>query len=292
MPIFSTSPAGRVRHVEQSTEPTAAPDSLVTFAKDFGGASLLSGLDQSGRVRVYGDAPWARRGYMVRAMGGTASVQANFTGTTTTLSSGSLTAVAVSDSSLLLSINRIQLGATTGASSGDWVRVQTGAQRVWRGSAANVGGFFVSGGFASSDANGGSQGHIFFGASSVYHGPAINAWALATHSVGVGATATQNTLRVRACDGAAATEIDLGAGFPVGPGLIAFYSAQFFCPPNSNFVGYTVRRLDTGAEASGILTTNLPGASTLLYSYIQRAAGASPNGISMQVSHLYSETEV
>lgn len=60
----------------------------------------------------------------------------------------------------------------------------------------------------------------------------------------------------------APTIIGLGASFPVD--TTSLMELELFCAPNDTAIGYRVRNLSTGAEASGTLSTNIPAATTFM----------------------------
>jgi hypothetical protein len=136
------------------------------------------------------------------------------------------------------------------------------AQLNWfRGSVARRAGFFFNAPFRITAASATGGAMVAMSSSSA----AITTVPSATNNTiyaGIG-TAGQTTMRVGARDGTAATEIDLGANFPV-PNATAVYEVSFMAMPATTRVLYAVRRLDSRAVAGGELTANLPSQTTAL----------------------------
>jgi hypothetical protein len=85
------------------------------------------------------------------------------------------------------------------------------------------------------------------------------------HMIGAGVDAGETTLSIMHNDGAGtASKIDLGANFPVDTGNRDLYVVTFFAPPAATYIGYHVRRVNTGDEASGTITSDLPADNGIL----------------------------
>lgn len=85
--------------------------------------------------------------------------------------------------------------------------------------------------------------------------------------VGMGWDAADTNIQMMHNDATGAcTKIDLGASFPVPVAdRTNAYRLEMYSPPGTTqVVNYTVTNLETGAEASGQITTNMPAAATLL----------------------------
>ena len=54
------------------------------------------------------------------------------------------------------------------------------------------------------------------------------------------------------------TKIDLGVNFPARTNATDLYRLELYCAPNGTEIKYRVTRLNTGDQASGNLTTNIP----------------------------------
>lgn len=104
----------------------------------------------------------------------------------------------------------------------------------------------------------------------------------------IGAQAANTTLRVYSGSAAAGVPIDLGANFPC-PSATAAYEYCFYAPPNSAFVRYMVRRLDTRFVAEGSLTSNLPVNTTALLQRLEVMVGATAAANTAQAQYLYTQ---
>jgi hypothetical protein len=83
----------------------------------------------------------------------------------------------------------------------------------------------------------------------------------------------------------AATQIDLGASFPV-PSATAAYEYLFYSVPGGTQVEYMVRRLDSRAVAQGSLTTDLPATTTALTHWLGISVGATATASRAQMNYL------
>lgn len=79
------------------------------------------------------------------------------------------------------------------------------------------------------------------------------------------------------------TKIDLGSSFPsnrtAGTALTTMYLVEFHNAPSSSDVKYRVTNKETGAVASGTITTNIPSVSNLLTFQMGRSMGTSSGGV-------------
>lgn len=107
----------------------------------------------------------------------------------------------------------------------------------------------------------------------------------------MGADAADANLMLMHNDGVGnCTEIDLGAGFPKND-INAVYELVLFCAPNSAQVHWRASRLDTGAEASGTLTTDLPGGSIGLAPQMWVSNSATATAVQIDLMRVYIESD-
>lgn len=90
-----------------------------------------------------------------------------------------------------------------------------------------------------------------------------------------------------------ATKIDLGASFPVPTVDRAnTYRLEMHSPPGSTqSVTYKVVNLETGAEATGTVTTNLPSNSTLLANQVAMSVGGTSSVIGIALGPCATKAE-
>ncbi len=115
-----------------------------------------------------------------------------------------------------------------------------------------------------------------------------------TNIVGMGWDSADANIKFMHNDGSGtATKIDLGAGFPrptTDRGDV--YELIMFSPPGTTqSVGYLVRNLLTGAEASGVVTINLPATTQALGWGCHISVGGTSSIIGAAVMGVYVETD-
>ena len=112
-----------------------------------------------------------------------------------------------------------------------------------------------------------------------------------TNCIFVGWDSADTTLQIMHNDGAGTcTKINLGASFPANDPT-AIYESIFFCAPNGDAVGYRVKRLDTGAVASGTITTDLPTKTTTLTWHAYANNGGTAAAVVLDFMRFYLETD-
>ena len=116
-----------------------------------------------------------------------------------------------------------------------------------------------------------------------------------TNIVGMGWDSADANIQFMHNDGSGtATKIDLGAGFPrptTDRGDV--YELIMFSPPGTTqSVGYLVRNLLTGAEASGVVTTNLPANTQALGWAHHISVGGTSSIIGTALMGVYVETDL
>jgi hypothetical protein len=91
----------------------------------------------------------------------------------------------------------------------------------------------------------------------------------------------------------AAVKIDLGAAFPKPTADRAkVYRIEMFSPPGTvQSLHYQVVDMETGASATGLVTTELPGTSAFLNPYAYMSVGGVSAVVGMAVSLIYVETD-
>jgi hypothetical protein len=115
-----------------------------------------------------------------------------------------------------------------------------------------------------------------------------------TNICGMGYDATDANIQFMHNDGSgAATKIDLGSAFPKpNTDRESVYEIAMFAPPGSTrLLGYEVTDLVSGAVATGAVTTDLPGLSTLMAPWSMMSVGGVSSVIGIAVMGLYIETD-
>jgi hypothetical protein len=203
---------------------------------------------------------------------------------------GTATARSLAATSLFTSLRRV--GFVSAATAGSSAGTRHGSNMVWRGNAAGLGGFTYVAAFGIADAAAVADARMFVGVSgSTAAIGNVNPSTLA-NIVGIGADNGQTTLRIMHNDGAGtATAIDLGANFPANTLSTDCYELTLHAPPNGSSVEYIVKRVNTGHEARGAISTDLPSSTTFLSPQIWRNNGATALAVGIDVGMQYVETE-
>ena len=111
-----------------------------------------------------------------------------------------------------------------------------------------------------------------------------------TNIVGMGWDAADTNVQMMHNDGSGtATKIDLGASFPVPTAdTTQVYELRLFSPPGTTqSVEYEVINVNTGAVATGTITTNLPTTTTLVAPVGSLSVGGTSSVIGFMTSVLY-----
>lgn len=88
------------------------------------------------------------------------------------------------------------------------------------------------------------------------------------------------------------TKIDLGASFPrQSADRSKMYDLTLYSPPVGTSVFYQFTDLDTGAVASGEITTSLPASTTAIRPVITASVGGTSSVIGIAASSIYTETD-
>lgn len=89
-----------------------------------------------------------------------------------------------------------------------------------------------------------------------------------------------------------ATKINLGASFPV-PNVdrASVYEISLFAAPGASTVNWMVRDLSSGAIVDGVISTDLPAATTLLSPRGYTSVGGTSSVVGIALMSLYIETD-
>lgn len=178
----------------------------------------------------------------------------------------------------------------TSTTAGNITSLRANTNRVTRGNAANIGGFHYIGRFALSAQNAAQR--VFMGLWSGTANPTNLDWTTDTATARIGLVANSATGNWRLAHntaGAAPTLIDLGASFPLN--TTDLIELVLFCGPNASSITYRVRNLSTGAEATGTLSTNLPGNTVFLGPMVMMTNNTAAAAVSIDVVSVYLETD-
>jgi len=201
---------------------------------------------------------------------------------------GTATARNVATTNVLTRMTR--LGILSAATAGSLAGGREVAPKFTLGAGVNLGGFFYRCRFGVSDAAAVAGARMFVGLAASVAAPTNVEPSTLVNCIGVAQLSTSNNLQIVFGAASAGTPIDLGADFPANNPAIA-YELALFAPPAGN-VQYQVTRLDTGAIASGEITSGLPLNSTLLCHQIWRTNNATALAVGLDICSIYMETDI
>ena len=188
-----------------------------------------------------------------------------------------------------LFVSALRAGYVSAATAGSANGVVAGALPAHRGSGGGRGGFLFAARFGVSDASLVAGARTFVGLSTIVSAAPPNAdMSTRDNSLGLNLDAGDANFNILT-RGTTAEKIDLGAAFSranVGNNA-NLITMTLWCPPSAAFVGYRVEMLGTNpASATGVLTTNLPGADTMLGPTVYRNNGATAAAVGIDICGL------
>lgn len=199
---------------------------------------------------------------------------------------GTLGAVSPSASNLFTQSPRVKV--TSAAVAGSAAAVNGGgAPHLWRGNAADMGGFYVRmvAGIETFQAT----SRMFMGLyNTVTAIGNVNPSTL-LNMVGVGFDSGDTTLQLMTNDGTgAATKTNLGAGFPTTGGQ-DLYELILSAQPNGSEIRYRVERLNGGNVAEGAITTDMPVNTVFMTPHFWYNNGTSAGSTELAIHDMYCE---
>jgi len=180
---------------------------------------------------------------------------------------------------------------STGATAGAIAYIRASALRLWRGNAAGLGGYFVVHRFALSGTLQTGQ-RVFAGLQDTAANPTnIDPTTNTTPGrIGMAINAsTGNWNVVHNITGTAPTVIALGASFPVNN--TDLYELILFAKPNATQIEYRVTNWSTNQQTSGIITTNIPAATTFMIPSMWITNNATAAAATLDFISTYVETD-
>lgn len=161
--------------------------------------------------------------------------------------------------------------------------------RCWRGDTAGRGGFVhvMRGSVTSVVAN--QRGffglHSYGGAfgqnESVYSSARILALAFDA--------AIDSNWQIIHGNGGAPTKVNLGSNFPINDPS-AVLDVTLSCAPNASTIEWSVQNRNSGATASGTISTNMPGGGDMLFSRTYMSNGGTAAAVSCDIGFIYASS--
>lgn len=201
---------------------------------------------------------------------------------------GTVSTPTLASTNLATSIRRWRL--TSAATANSAAENRAAATLAWRGNASGLGGVTWVANVSFSTLSTNCRG--FFGFTSATGATSTSQVPSAlTNAVGFQWDATETTLRIGGNDNTgSATRTDLGSNFPTNS-TSAVYTMMLFCRPNDDRWRYYIIRDDTGDEAQGELTTDIPTAVTFLAPHLYMNNGGDASAVSFDCGGLYIESD-
>jgi hypothetical protein len=194
--------------------------------------------------------------------------------------------VAPSASNLFTQAPRAKI--TSAASVGASAAINGGgAAHLWRGNAADMGGFYLRmvGGIETFQAN----SRMFMGLYNTITAIGNVNPSTLLNMVGIGFDSGQTTMRLLTNDGTgAATAVDLGAGFPTTGGQ-DMYELILSAQSNGSEIRYRVERLNGGNVAEGTITTDMPVNTVFMTPHLWYNNGTSAGACVIALLDMYCE---
>lgn len=197
-----------------------------------------------------------------------------------TATAGTATTPAIATTDMISAMRRVRL--TSSALAGNAGGLVANGDQVWRGNAADLGGFLYWIRFGTSTTV--AQQRMFLGVQDTPSSllPNGNPSALLDSAyLGYDSAATVLSFCTNDNSGAA-TCTSLGANFPVS--TTAVYDFWMYAPPNATEIDYYVERLDTAFFASGTVTSDLPRNSVQLCPRVWLNNGTTASAVQLEVA--------
>ena len=268
--------------------PIPAAGKLAIYANDIGGRMMLmqmgpSGLDTALQPHMGGNkvSVWMPPGNATTVPGvfGMSAMTATGTATTRTIST----------TNLLTRMSRI--GYVSVATAGGLSGIREAQNKFTTGAGGGLGGFHYRTRFGVSDAATVAGARMFVGLSASSGAPTNVEPNTLVNSVGVAQLSTSTNLQFYCAGSSATTAIDLGVNFPAATLSADAYELTLFSSSASGNISYRVLRLNTGAMATGTISTGLPTSTTLMGHQIWRTNNATLLAVGIDVCGIYMETD-
>lgn len=263
-----------------------ASDNVRLFGAKVGGRMMPAFEGSDGVASVIQPSFATRRVSMWTAGSGTTATQIALVST----QAGTATAATLALTNAHTKSRRIDYLVTTASTSAaaNWVSIAPAGNHYCR-----------SIGFFASMRAGGATGmatstHRFYMGITGYTGSAADAEPSSRNDIiGAGYDSADANFQLMHKDGSGAvTKVDLGAAFPRQiADRSKMYDLQMYAAPNGSSVFYQFTDLETGAVASGEITTNLPPLTTFFKFTVTASVGGTSSVIGYSLAQFYLETD-
>ena len=153
---------------------------------------------------------------------------------------------------------------TSAATAAAFSQIRSAMLRLWRGSAAGLGGFKVSIAFGLGTLQAGMRSFVGIDSNNAAQTNVDPTTTSTTSKIGLAINNnTGNWNLINNVAGTAPTVLALGTSFPVD--VTTLYTLELVALPNGSSIAYRVINRNTGAVATGSLTTNIPANTTYMH---------------------------
>lgn len=280
---------GNICLLDATVPTTPTSGKCVLFAEQVGGRQMPAYIGPSGLDSVL--QPFLARNKICYWSGiGNATTAPLALGMAAPTAVGTATAVNVSAGGYVAQTKRLRYAVTTASAT---------AIAGWRLAVAQfslgnsgVGGFTYVQRWSPGGNGVPATKRMFHGLRNVVTGPTDVEPTTYVNCIGVGCNAADTTLSIIYNDASGtASTIPLGSNFPKNNSNTDLYELCLFSRPNTTTVEYQMRRLNTGHEATGTLSTDLPSNTTLLAPLGWESVGGTSSTIGVDLVSLYIETD-
>ena len=264
------------------TEPAApSAENLIAYVKNIAGRLHFFTKNPSGQSMPVQDAMWNSAVIQWRPTTVTAGLWVQTVGA----GAGTFANVLPSNSTVYTQQKRARYSNVV--TTANQVLGQRNTEALWwRGDSAGEGGFFNCSDFGFNTWTNG--GRMFFGLHSGTTVVSADPSAL-NNTVGFAVDAADNGAISFLTRGTSATKASTGLTITSGKG----YKACFYAAPNSSEIGWWIKDINTGTEASSTATANLPTNTTFLTlgTLASNAALTTVDAIQLEVANIYSQKD-
>lgn len=251
--VFEILASGAMRLLGISEPSAPSSGYLLTYVRDIASRLQLFVKGPTGEAMPVQEALWNSSLVMWRYSNATAGV---WTGSAAGSGNGTYSSPVLTTTSRYTMMRRgVYSNVVTTANQ---VIGQRNTESIWyRGDATTRGGFYACSAFGADTWTNGSR--LFFGLHTGTTVVSADPSAL-NNTVGFAVDAADNGAISFLTRGTSATKAPTGFTISSGKG----YRACFHAAPNSTQIGWWIRDINTGSEASGIATTTLPATNTVM----------------------------
>jgi hypothetical protein len=284
---------GQLRLPTIATPAVPAAGGLKLFGRAVGGRAMAAVMGPSGLDT-------AVQPFFARNKIGMFTPIGNSTSTANTIfglsiaSTGTAQALNVATTNLFTRMRKIGYAVTTAATTAVVGFRHAAQQWTLGGNGALLGGFHNVWRWGPSTGVATATHRAFVGMRGSTAAPTDVDPSTLTNICGMGYDAADTNIQFMHNDGSGtATKIDLGASFPKpSADSTEVYEVAMFCPPGTTqTLQYEVTNLNTGAVATGTVTTNIPTTTQLLTPWAMMSVGGTSSVIGLAIMGLYIESD-